>query len=68
MSSLIRMVIDFVMSHTFLILQLSLDLFLIVLLILMFRRRKAADKTHLQPRLSGAGGDPVRPQLSLQSA
>lgn len=41
MSSLIRMVIDFVMSHTFLILQLSLDLFLIVLLILMFRRRKA---------------------------
>ena len=40
MSSLIRMVIDFVMSHTFLILQLSLDLFLIVLLILTFRRRK----------------------------
>ena len=41
MSSLIRMVIDFVMSHTFLILQLSLDLFLIVLLILTIRRRKA---------------------------
>ena len=40
MSSIIRMVISFVMSHTFLILQLSLDLFLLVLLILSVRRRK----------------------------
>lgn len=40
MSSLIRMLIHFVMSHTFLILRLSLDLFLIVLLILTIRRRR----------------------------
>ena len=42
MSSLIRFVIRFVTSHSFLILQLCLDLILIVLLIRVIKRRREA--------------------------
>lgn len=40
MSSIILLVIRFVMSHTFLIMRLSINIFLVVLLILKIRRRR----------------------------